>query len=200
MFATLDDVKRVLRIPLDNTDNDIELTAALEAANDLVSRKVHVRYLNGERVTDFYEVAADALLPLPAEEIVVSKVEVASYPDEDLYEFDDYYATGNAVRLGGNFGGMGVWDTRHVRNYYQHVRLTYTALDTVPAGLRDATALYAVGFYPEPLQSQGNVISEKLGDYSYTLSAKDEGGVPYRTARANELLAPYIHGGGAFVV
>lgn len=194
MFAVLADVKRVLRIPAADTTNDDELSAALEAANDLVSRKVRMRYLPGTRTYVTWNVPADGYVPLPAEEVVVTAVE------DDWGSIIDWHVEGDGVRLGGNFGGMGVAEARSLRTYYDKLTITYTGLSTVPAALREATALLAAELYPEVIQSQGSILSEKLGDYGYTRSAKEEGGVSYRQARARELLAPYIDSGQIFVV
>lgn len=197
MFATLNDLKRILRININDNTNDAELTAALEAANDLVGRTVHVRYLPGPQVKTYFHVAGDARIDLPAEEVVITSIVAA-----DGWELspDQYHVQDGSVRFTSNYGGMGITEFRRFRYFHPKLTITYTSADEVPAGLREATALLAADFYPVPIEDQGNVISEKLGDYQYTLSAKDEGGVPYRRARARDLLAPYIHGGGAFVV
>lgn len=194
MFATLEDVKRVLRIDLVDTTNDAELTAALEAAEDYVSRKVKTRWLPGTQTIEFYNIADDGLVTIPGEGITVLSVADAYGP------ITDYLVEGNSVRLGFSHGGMSIHETRTFRSYYDKITVTYTSLSTVPAGIRDATALYAAEFYPVPKEEEGNIISEKLGDYSYTRSASETGGVSYRRARANELLTPYIHSSGAFVV
>jgi len=76
-------------------------------------------------------------------------------------------------RLGGLGDALLSVDVKPVS--YDRVVVTYTASNEVPAPVREAVALTAAAMYKQRGQATSGIVSEKIGDYSYTRE-KSNGG------------------------
>jgi len=199
-LASLADVKRTLQLPETTTEEDSQLTKALQVAEDWMTR-VYLRYNYSSTVKKFWDVREDEDLFLPEGATVVS-VQVQTSPNGTLRTLGaaEYDVEDNRVRLRPSIyeypyptTGTDTFVAKRVLGTNNRVDITYSGV-TVPSPVRDATAgLAAWVWQSQPITTKG-ITSESIGDYSYSLS--DTGEIPTwikmmaRPYRARRSLVP----------
>ncbi len=195
MYATLDDVKRVMGISDDDESREEEIIAALEAAESWLERKLNRTYQGGTVTTAFYRVRSDSVLRIPDDQgTVLSVTDGAGTPL-------GYQQVGrDRVRLSAS-SGWSSWPSLVDRRtwYIDEVRVTYTAPAGVPAAIREAAALLAADLVPDVVVTDaegnvvGNIVSERIGDYQYKVDESSlEAGVSNARTQAMRLLRPFF--------
>lgn len=199
-LATVDDVKRVLGIADDDDSHDTAITAALEAADEYVRRKLRRTYSSSTpRTEKFFNSRHDGLLFLAEEATSITSV-VDRNASDLTYVFDGT----NEVRIDEDEGI--VYDPRYYtpggphQSRFETVTVTYVPRATVPPPIREAVALIAAEFTPDAVTRDadgnivGRIIQEKIGDYGYMVETDSlKAGVKGdRIKKALWLLRPYF--------
>lgn len=186
-FATKEDVKRILNIPAADTSRDAYIIASLESAEEWVSKKLRRTYTAGSQTFTFYNVRDDAVINLPED----GTVDAVS--DVDGFDLTFQPAGPGRIRLTGGLSNLSTFTSPPVlHNYLTSVDVEMTTVDTVPAPVREATALIAAEYVADPATEGGEIIAETIGDYAYKKAQADPGGVSERWAKAMILLRPYL--------
>lgn len=177
-LATLNDVKRVLGINLADASHDIELQQALDAVEEWVQTRLRFQYNGTPQTRSYYTVRDDERLILPARNVTVTSVVVDGVPV-------DFRQEGGILRLLGDGG----WT-------YEEVVVTMAGVTNVPASLELGVALLVankLGLVTS--EGEAQIVSESLGDYSYSL--REPGGASSidREVAAYKLLKPYLRRG-----
>jgi hypothetical protein len=161
LYASIEDVKRVLGIAPNDTSMEDSLTAALEAAEAYVSRRVSGKFSTASQIVSFYGVAENALLALPAVSPTIVRVTVGSVAGG--YELSNWIPEGNQIRLPGL--------TENGLTFYDQVNVEFTGSLATPPDLREGVAFLAASVYAAPPGSeiQNAIRSERIGDYQYTV-------------------------------
>jgi hypothetical protein len=195
-IATVSDVQRWLRA----MDQDIssEVTPLLEAAEEWV-REYLGRDLDvqGTVTEKFNNVRWDAILILrdrTPTNVAVAVFRSAASVGEQLTPNQSFQVLkeGKVQLLYRGLGLIGpgspaqfdtpIWAQSRIVGTYDRVEVTYTASAHVPKPVREATALIAASWYTQQESSVSDVVSERLGDYSYSRASgqADAQGVPDR--------------------
>lgn len=191
-LATVDDLKRILRMdPLD-TSSDLELQQAIDAAEGWFTRRARVRFQPGPQSITRYNVPMDGEIFVPDLNPVITAV-TASFGDELSSTASYVFNAPNKVRLRSYYGD--VYGSLRIRQHYSSVTVAYTASGEVPADLKHGIALLASEFFPRVGEDQGKIQSEKLGDYQYTRAAPENKGVTNQLRKAQDFLRPYLTSG-----
>ena len=210
-FATLADLKVTLQIADSQEPRDTWLQAALDAADDWVREIVRADYdFAGTATQKFYNVHEDAKLHIPVPGATVEEVRRLCDADstaEVLEEDCDYVVEAPLenglnqwIRLEPIFrravSGLDgeAFRTRLPRDW-RVIEMDYSSDGSVPAPINRATTqLAGILFETGPQLSSGK-ISERIGDYSYSLTG---GGERQLTGHAGgfglvmRLLRPFI--------
>ena len=179
-LATPTDAKRY--IPDYSASDDVALEAQLEAAAEWVERKCGRDWDASGSVTEtFYDVRDGEILTLKDES--PSSLTAKSYLSHDSDGLDMTVNTEYHVREGGKveiifvrYGApQGLPEARvELRpTTFARIEVTYTASGTVPTPVREAVAMVAAAWYLDATAGAvaGDIISERMGDYSYTREA-----------------------------
>lgn len=186
-LATTEDVKRY--IP--GTAADADLTPLLEAAEAWTKRVTGRAWdASGEQTETFWDVRDGDVITLRDENPTGVSVVIG---DATLIEDSDYHLmSGGKIRLifvrYGSPAGLPGAVVEVLPHTFAVVEVTYTASETVPAPVREAVAMVAACTYLDS-QSAGSLLSERLGDYSY--SREPEGSKLAIPSRAAAYLQPY---------
>lgn len=189
-LATVEDVRRVGKIP--TTVDDAEVQKALDAAESYLRTKLPRWDDSAGGVAKFYNVQGTAQLPLPSPDAAITGVKL-------FYHYRD--ATGETVPATdyATANGYLVLLRSDTRRWYARAEVTWTNVGSVPAAVRDGVALTAAALASQYGKLTGGMRSERIGDYSYTLSDKDVEVV--MPPKAKELLKPFLkRRAGVFVV
>lgn len=190
-LSTVADIRRVGKLA--DSIPDAELAPALETAESYLRTKLARWDDSAGGTTKFYNITGTAQLPLPSPDAIVTAVRLYhGYRDAtgELVPTTDYATgTGYVTLLRDDLSSY----------YYARAEVTWTNVGTVPAAVRDGVAMVAASLYSQYGRATAGMRSERIGDYSYTLSDKDiESVVP---AKALELLKPFFRTkSGVFVV
>ncbi len=178
-LATLNDVKRVLGINLADSSRDAEIQQVLDAIELQLQRRLKFKYDGVESTVRFWNVRDDELLVLPAREVTVSSVTGDAIAVTFRQE-------GDLIQL----LGAGDWT-------YDELVVRINGASTVPPDLRLGVALLAVNQLHVGKVDTGEpmIVSENLGDYSYTIKPSELVTEESRTAAASRLLKPYLRRG-----
>lgn len=184
-FASVADVKRILNLTDEDAARDARLRAALSAVESWAEQQQWNISDSGAQVESFFDVAEDATLYIP-KDAIVTKVRVfsGSSPEtaRDLvlstlspgYELAD----GGKVILRPSLWVQpfeGAWASRFMR-YHARVDVYYVGAGVVPKALTEGIAWLAAGYHTEGPTILLGIVSEKIGDYSYTLRSGSSGG------------------------
>lgn len=194
-LASVQDVKRILRMHGDEEPRDSELRAALDAVESWAD--THLNYVedDGLHLETYWDVYEDATLHLPSPDVIVTKVKVFGYPSdevvsrpESLKVHEGYDVTQNGrliLRPTLIFEPFeGAVASRRL-TLYSRVEVYYTGSGVIPRALTEGIAFLAAGYWahgPAALvgftskiasSSSGSgggitgITSERIGDYSY---------------------------------
>lgn len=215
-FATLEDVKRKLRIR--EADEDAErdgwLQDELDAADAWVEAIVGPDWLSTTGGTKiYYDVREDASILLPQVGCTVTEVRVVFAVDVVFvatdtttlttadYTIDDELRTLTLRPVLTEWVFENAYGVRWPRMYRQ-VEIDWDASpDDPPLALRDAVAILAAGQYTSNTRLAAGFTAEKMGDYSYAVrpvsggfvsGAPMQGGSDY-VEEAMRLLRPFIN-------
>lgn len=222
-LATVEDVLRMLRIPESsvNEERDDQIAAALETAQEWVSARLRQRYdVEEGGLLVVHDVRETDSVLLPRVGAIVNEVRVTlnvstefAESDERILEFDAYDvidgprgATAIQLRPQLLFAPFEGAIAQRFPRTYRKVEIAWDVPDdefnTVPAPVRDATALIAAGLWTSSPRLASGYSSEKIGDYQYTLgtgssSSGSSGSSPESPgndywSQAAKLLRPFI--------
>lgn len=197
-LAEVEDVRRVLRIPSSdvNEERDTQLSAALEAAESWVRSRLNQDWdadLGGTQIA--YDVRETDDILLDHEGCSVTEVRVTLDDSSAFLASDSLVLSASQYDLiSGRYGARtlrlrpslvtqpfeGAIATRLPRTY-RTVEIDWEpSLNSVPAAVRDATALLAAGFWKSNPRLASGYTSERMGDYSYLVQPPSggKGGAP----------------------
>ena len=188
-LASLEDVKRVMRIASTDVDEerDSQPRAALDAVTDWIEPLLTGLTKEGPQVTVFWDVFEDATLHMPNNDCTVTAVRVYDTPST----FEDVPPS-NELRLGSGYdlddqGRImlrpsltyapfeGALASRTLR-LYSRVEVHYISTGVVPKHITEGVALLTAGYYSESPAILQSIQHEKIGDYEYWTSAGSSGG------------------------
>lgn len=192
LLADSDDVKRVMGITDDS--QDVQIDAALEAASAWVARRLRRTFSAGPTTYTFYDVRDDGVIYLPEDGTV------DSVTDQDGATLNFRPAGERRIRL--TDGMVTLTNTVYptpIHVYVSTVTVEMTGDDTVPAPVKEATALIAGALLPYvvPIGDdgiKGEMVSERIGDYQYKVadSTLIAGVVGDKWEVARKLLGPWL--------
>lgn len=203
-LASLEDVKRVLRITDDNAARDAQIQASLDAIEAWAGNVLRLAK-DGDSMDVQFDINEDATLYLPSPDVVVTKVKVYGYPGVsnsimspvELGLGDGYdLAEGGRLILRPSLGFTPFEGARagRILGVYSRVEIFYRGSGIVPRAVTEGIALAAAGYWQEgPTLLQG-LKSEKIGDYQYTAETNNDPatGLPGYWTRAMLFLQPYM--------
>lgn len=202
-YASLEDVKRVLRVTGDDATRDAHLRASLNAIEAWIAPKLRRLDAAGPQIEVYWDVMENSTLYLPSKDAVVTKVKVFGYPGGwdptsptelevgDSWEQDqDGRLILRPTLLTQPFSGA--VGSRLPRRYAK-VEVHYIATGVVPADVTEGVAILAAGYYEEGPAMIAGLNEEKIGDYSYKSSAPTSTGDTSWTARAMWFLGPHFN-------
>lgn len=186
-YASLEDVKRVLRIPADsvNDDRDAQLRGALDAVNSWAEDSLTVSK-DGPGLEVYYDIPEDATLKLPAPDVTVTTVKVFEYPSAfgiplspielGLGHGYDLTSSGLLILRPTLFVSPfeGATAQRRLRTYVR-VEVNYIGTGVVPRRITEGIAFLAAGVWQDGPRALSGLTAEKIGDYSYTLGGANDG-------------------------
>lgn len=185
-YASLDDLKRVLRIPSDsvNEDRDAQLRGALDAVNSWAEDALTISK-DGPGFEMYFDVSEDASLKLPAADVVVTTVKVFEYPSSfgvplspielGLGHGYDLTSTGLLILRPSLFVSPfeGASAERRLRQY-SRVEINYIGTGVVPRRVAEGVAFLAAGWWQDGPRVLQGLTSEKIGDYAYTIGGAND--------------------------
>jgi len=180
MLATLTDVRRYLSGSTPTSPADAALQPFLDTAEAWVERVTGRDWdATGAQEQNFYNVRAGAVLRLRDESPTITSVTI--FPDVSSDEHfwmlsptSGLYRLLNRGRLQLVRNGTG-----RFADWWSRVKVVYTASGAIPTPVREAVAMTAASLYSQAssgLVTAGDIQSEKIGDYSYTLADPDADG------------------------
>jgi hypothetical protein len=207
-LASVEDVNRILgHTTGDNPVRDAKVRASLDAVESWAEGAFWKTSAEGPQVEVYFDVYEDATLYLPALDITVTKVKIVPYAaGDDAF----YYIFVNSEA--GNTQGYDVTDDgrlilrplRSIQPFegvradrilrtYSRVEVFYKGTGIVPRGVTEGVAFLAAGYHTYGPRVLGGLLqSEKIGDYSYTLSNSVSGeALPYMQ-QANFFLGRFM--------
>lgn len=160
MFATIDDVKRMLR--LDGTTTTAAQDQRLQSFLDAAESRLRPRLMNfdaGSGTTVSYNVYAPSRIPLPIIGATIAQVRAWTTVSGGLRVFttDEYTPEDQYVEL-------------EYPGFYQRVEVDWVYAGGVPEAVRDGVAMYAASLASRSQANSTGIKSERIGDYSYTIS------------------------------
>lgn len=202
-LASLDDVKRILSLTDVDLVRDAKIRACLAAVEAWAEKRIANVSREGQQVEVYYDVYEDARLILPADDATVTKVKVYEYPSSGGVEL-------SPIELGLGHG-YDVTDTgelylrptltttpfegataqRRLRTYAR-VEVYYLGTGVVPRDLTEGIAFLAAGYYSDGPGALHGLVSEKIGDYSYTMQRVSAGDEPSYVKQAKFFLSDYF--------
>lgn len=192
-LASLDDVKRILRVSNVDETRDAHLRAALAAVEDWIAPQLAGLTAEGQQVEVFFDVYEDATLHMPAKDATVLRVKVfygpntsESIPQSMEMSLGSGYNLDNEgrVMLRPNMFLQpfeGAVASRPLR-MYNRVEVLYYSTGVVPPAVTEAVALLTAGYYQEGPQLLNSIVREKIGDYEYWTNESTTANAP----------APYV--------
>ena len=206
-LASLDDVKRVLRLTDADTNRDAQLRGALDAVESWAERRLWNTSRAGSQVETYHDVFEDAALTLPAADVVVTKVKVYEYPGSvgaPLSPVSLAHGTGYDVTADGRLllradltvtPFEGAVAQRPLR-CYARVEVFYEGTGVVPRALTEGIAFLAAGYWQDGPRALTGLTGERIGDYSYTAAGNTAGDEePDFVARALFFLEDFLRHG-----
>lgn len=199
-LASLDDVKRILRVSTVDEERDAQLRAALDAVEDWIAPQLAGLTAEGQQVEAFFDVYEDATLHMAARDATVLRVKVFYGPASA-----DGIPQGYEMRLGSGYdldneGRImlrpnltfapfeGALASRPLK-MYSRVEVLYYSTGVVPKSITEAVALLTAGYWSEGPQLLQSISHEKIGDYEYWTNANADGAAPAAyTVRAMQFL------------
>ncbi len=178
-LATLADAKRY--IPGYSASDDAALTAQLDAAEEWVKRITGANWDASDGQTEkFYNVRDGEILTLKDENPTAVTVTAylahgssgAALVEDSQYHLRDKGKIELIFARYGSPAGLPGATVEFRPNEWSRIEVAYTASNVVPTPVQEATAMIAAAWY---IDAQGGaastLISERLGDYSYTRQA-----------------------------
>jgi hypothetical protein len=178
-LASVDDVKRILRVSDDDPVRDARLRAALEAVESVLSKRITIP-ASGPQMETYWDIPEDHTLTLPASDVTVTLVKVFEYPSSfgiplspiELGLGHGYDITGEGqliLRPTLNVSPFeGAIAQRKLRTY-NRVEVYFIGTGVVPAGVTEGIAFAAAGYDTDGPRALVGLTSEKIGDYAYTV-------------------------------
>jgi hypothetical protein len=204
-FATLDDVKRILRISDTNTARDAQLRASLDAIESWASTKTWKIPKEGPNIETYFDIYEDAAIELPGRDVVVTAVKVYEYPSSagiaispvSLGLGHGYEITGDGRLLLRPLLDISPFEGAVARRFlrcYSRVEVFYNGSGAVPRALTEGIAFLAAGHWQDGPRALSGLSGEKIGDYSYTLRVRESAvsDNPSFIARAEWMLSPFL--------
>lgn len=187
-LAALSDVKRVMRIPASDVDEqrDSELRASLDAVTDWIEPLLTGLTKEGPQVQVFWDVFEDATLHMPNNDCLVTRVRAYGTPStfednppQDELRLGSGYDLDNEgrVMLRANLSYEpfeGALASRTLRTY-SRVEVHYISTGVVPKHITEGIALLAAGYWTEGPALLQSIQHEKIGDYEYWTAAGSSG-------------------------
>lgn len=187
MYASLEDVKRILRIPADSVDEerDNQLRGALDAVNSWAEGALTISK-DGPGLEVYFDIPEDSTLKLPAADVTVTTVKVFEYPSAfgiplspielGLGHGYDLTTSGLLILRPTLFVSPfeGATAQRRLRTYCR-VEVNYIGTGVVPRRVTEGIAFLAAGYWQDGPRALTGLTSEKIGDYSYTLGGANDG-------------------------
>lgn len=178
--ASLEDVKRILRLRDDDPARDAEIRASLAAVESWADKRLWDTSRSGLQCETYFDISEDATLQLPSEDCTVVKVKVFEYPSSygiplspvELGLGHGYDMTDNGrlmlrpTLFVSPFDGASA--QRRLRQY-ERVEVHYLGTGVVPRAVTEGVAFLAAGHWQDGPRALQGLTSEKIGDYSYTL-------------------------------
>ena len=203
MYASLDDVKRILRVTTEDETRDAQLRASLAAVESLMEQKIPYVPKGQDDFYCYFDIPEDATLTLPAKDVVLTKLQVFEYPSSagvplspiELglghgYDLKDDQIILRPTLFVSPFEGAS--SQRRLR-VYARVEIHFVGSGIVPTALTEGVALLAAGYWQDGPRALQGIKSERIGDYSYTLGNQ---GTPEEPAgyvtQAMWFLAPFL--------
>jgi hypothetical protein len=176
-LASLEDVKRILRLTDDDPARDAQLRAALDAVESWAEDAITIR--EGPQVDVHLDVHEDATLFLPGGDVVVTLVRVFEYPGQVgqlLSPVDLEFGSGFDVQgdrlvlrpITTTEPFEGAVASRLLRTYAR-VEIFYEGTGVVPKRVTEGIAFLAAGYWRDGPRVLKGIKSERIGDYSYAL-------------------------------
>lgn len=198
MIATVVDVQRYLNQP---TLDDAYVQDFLDASEEFIKALTGIDWDSAEEsVTQtFNNVRYDEILALSDRnptDVVVRVYATADGQADELVENTSFQVLADGeIQL---FWNKIVWGVPHIQtnvlpSWYDRVEVDYTPSNTVPASVREATALIAAASVKQAGLDASDLQSESIGAYSY--SRRTGGTNPLTVAvppRARMWLASYV--------
>ena len=202
VFASLQDVKRILRLTDTDTDRDAQIQAALDAIHSWAEAKIEISK-EGANVEVYFDVSEDATLHLPAKDCVVTLLKVYEYPSSagvPLSPIELGVGTGwtqddqGQIKLRPTLEYSpfeGAQARRRLRAY-ERVVVHYEGTGAVPRAVTEGVAMLAAGWWQHSPIALSGLTSERIGDYSYTLEGKTSAEAPVYVRRGMWLLRDFL--------
>jgi hypothetical protein len=202
-LASVNDVRLALRVPSSNVneDRDEQLRVALEAVESIFIPRLKGITEEGPQMMTYWDVAEDATLRLPSDDVTVTKVKVYEYPSS-------YGIPLSPIALGLGHGYdltddgkllmrptlavspfEGAMAQRRLR-WYSRVEVHYLGTGFIKANITAGIAFLAAGWWQDGPRALSGLTSERIGDYSYTLGAASTDGLPSFWDRGMIMLQP----------
>lgn len=219
MLTSLDQIKTFLNIPSSDTTQDRQLSGLQIAAEALILSRLK-RNLEPATYTEYYSGNSQKYLTLrnrPVTSVTAVYEDFQAFDGSnpsafgpatllqpgihyslDIDESTNTSKSGLLVRIGGVWQEIGrVYFpgklSAEVGPTHGNIKVVYTAgYETIPSDIEFAVCL-AVSSMRRNVGSGGNVTSEKIGDYQYTLS--DRNGSDPLIASINQILSRYAEVG-----
>lgn len=191
LMAAVEDVKRYLVNPDIEVDYP-EIVPFLQAADDWARGYLHASYGEAQKSETFYRVREDGVVTV--QDKAPTSVTVTIYDDSSssgraMTEGQDYTVSGGRIKflstligIDWQIGGEGAIYQR-VPTVFHHVVVTYTPAASIPPAVREAVAELAAWHFAGRDQVQGQLSSERLGDYSYSRSQDTTKPIPESVRR-----------------
>lgn len=193
-----------MRIDAAETSQDDAIRVALEAVESWAESRFAHLTKEGSNVETYFDIPEDATLPLPSDDLTVTKVKVYEYPSSNGTPLSPIQlGLGHGYDMTDN-GRLilrptlvvspfeGAVASRNIR-VYSRVEVFYIGTGVIPKALTEGIAFLAAGHYTDGPRALRGLQSERIGDYSYTLNpGSDEEGQPSFVARAAWFLTPFM--------
>lgn len=176
-LTTLEVVKDYLNVT--GTADDARIERFRESTEQFIKERYGRDWdLTGPQVDRFYNKQEGSIVYLRDEFPSVAKVEVwydsssSSDLGRVLKEYDDFNVLDEGkvqliLRRYGNLGGIRGSHLIGTRSVYQRIQVSYVASGIVPIDVEEAVSRSVASTFISRIQSNRNVKSERIGDYSY---------------------------------
>lgn len=158
MLAEIADVKRVLKLTTTTAEQDQTIQEWIDTAESRVTPLLQ-DFETTSGTTSFYDVTAPARLDLTTRGSTVTAVRGYAWPTGSAHVF-----SGNELTTTERFVEL------EYPGYYERLEIDWEYAAGVPQAVRDGVAMYAAYLMSRSQASATGIKSERIGDYSYTIS------------------------------